>query len=74
MQSNNNPNNGFKLVWSPRMVVHKKENKCNGAEVEIFNQVEAWNPKTMCYLRLCKYGVCFSFYLIKNWKKLHLNL
>jgi hypothetical protein len=64
MQSNKNPNNKFKLVWSPIIVVHQKENKWNGTEVEIFSQAEAWNLKTMCYLRLCKYGVYFSFYLI----------
>jgi hypothetical protein len=41
MQSNKNPNNGFKLIWSPRMVVHQKENKWNGGKVEIFSQAKA---------------------------------
>jgi len=68
MQSSKNPNNEFKLVWSPILVVHQKQNKWNGVEVDIFNQAEAWNPKTMCYLRLRKYGVYFNFYLIKNRK------
>ncbi len=50
------------------MVVHQRENKWNGIEVETFSHAQAWNPKTMCYLRLCKYGVYFNFYLIKNSK------